>query len=116
MTGSTIPGTTFGQRPGASIVASGARPAAPAFCSRRPTTRFSDPVSTHLVTDHILAEARSRQRRMIVLAKAAGARGAAHRTRALRALATAHRLCAIPILGSGARLVSHGRCAFCRKL
>ena len=69
-----------------------------------------------MATDHILAEARSRQRRMIVLAKAAGARGAAHRTRALRALATAHRLCAIPILGSGARLVSHGMCAFCRKL
>jgi hypothetical protein len=69
-----------------------------------------------MTTDHILVEARSRQQGMATLAEAAEARGMARRTRVLRALATAHRLCAIPILGSGATLVSYGMCAFCRKL
>jgi hypothetical protein len=75
-----------------------------------------------MLTDHLLAEAdflaeaRSHQRRMIVLSEAAGARGRARRTRALRALATARRLCAIPILRRGAKLVSYGMCAFCTKL
>jgi hypothetical protein len=42
-TRSSIPVITSGQRPAASIVVSGARPAVPVFSLRRPTTSFSDP-------------------------------------------------------------------------